>query len=155
MYIPCRKRGQTPGRGGGREMEFTPEEIAKLRELKSRAYPTPYTSGLEAGFTAIAHCVRGDWNNDALDGSERGEATGEYLVEAGNKMPAALDEIERLREALDDAGNAIARVVACCTYGSEEQAKVGAYGISHEAFTEIDAFIRKHGDLLNALKGGE
>lgn len=68
---------------------------------------------------------------------------------------SALDEIERLREALDDAGNAIARVVACCTYGSEEQAKAGAYGISHEAFTEIDAFIRKHGDLLNALKGGE
>lgn len=71
------------------------------------------------------------------------------------RAEAAERDVERLREALNDAGNAIAKVVACCTYGSEEQAKFGAYGISHEAFTLIDAFIRKHGDLLNTLEGGE
>ena len=74
---------------------------------------------------------------------------------AEQKLSELQAEIERLREALNDAGNAIAKVVACCTYVSEEQAKFGAYGISHEAFTLIDAFIRKHGDLLNTLEGGE
>ena len=82
-------------------MGFTQEEIARLRELADKAYPRPYISGPEAGFTAIAYHANGSWNHDALDGSERGEATGTYLVKAGNVLPAALDEIERLRAALE------------------------------------------------------
>jgi len=81
-------------------LKFTQEEIARLRELADKAYPRPYISGQEAGFTAIAHHANGNWNNDALDGLERGEATGAYLVKAGNVLPDALDEIERLRDAL-------------------------------------------------------
>jgi len=70
-------------------------------------------------------------------------------------VPILRAEIERLRGALDSAGDVIASVVACCTYGSEAQAKAGAYGISHEAFTKIDQFIRKYSDILNTLDGVE
>lgn len=75
-----------------------------------------------------------------------------YLEEDKAKLTA---EVERLRGALDSAGDVIASVVACCTYGSEAQAKAGAYGISHEAFTKIDQFIRKYSDILNTLDGVE
>lgn len=78
---------------------------------------------------------------------------------AGDLILARLKELEaeneRLRGALDSAGDVIASVVACCTYGSEAQAKAGAYGISHEAFTKIDQFIRKYSDILNTLDGVE
>ena len=76
----------------------------------------------------------------------------------GKILTDALIENVKLKEALNEAGDVIASIVSCCTYGSEEQARAGAYGISHEAFTRIDAFIRKYGDLLQAIdpkKGGE
>lgn len=75
-----------------------------------------------------------------------------------NPIPSLLARAENAEKALNDAGDVIASIVACCTYGSEEQAKAGAYGLSHEAFTRIDTFIRKYGDLLQAIdpkKGGE
>lgn len=54
------------------------------------------------------------------------------------------EDAERLAKQCDEAGNVIATVVGCCTYSSEEKAKTGAYGISHEAFTKIDGYIRNY-----------
>lgn len=63
--------------------------------------------------------------------------------------PEALDHIERLQKRvqelerlLDKANACIGSVVACCTYGSEQAAKTGAYGISPDAFTKIDTYMR-------------
>lgn len=65
-------------------------------------------------------------------------------------------ENEQLRAALGTAADTIAAVVRGCTYESEEQAKAGVYGISHEAFIKIYEFIKTYEDIRkHALKGGE
>lgn len=69
---------------------------------------------------------------------------------------AAFDEMkacaEKAEALLDVALGAITSVVACCTYGTEEQAKSGAYGISRDAFVKIDKFMRMYSE---AVKGDE
>lgn len=50
--------------------------------------------------------------------------------------------IAELEGLLDKANACIGSVVACCTYGSEQSAKTGAYGISLDAFTKIDTYMR-------------
>ena len=68
-------------------------------------------------------------------------------------------EIDRLREELkytDDllkeATETIGAVVACCTYNSNNDAKIGIYGIDEKAFTKIDQFITHYNDAVSAGK---
>ena len=68
-------------------------------------------------------------------------------------------EIDRLKEELkytDDllkeATETIGAVVACCTYNSNNDAKIGIYGIDEKAFTKIDQFITHYNDAVSAGK---
>ena len=77
-----------------------------------------------------------------------------------------LDEIERLQdkiaeleaelkitdELLKEATETIGAVVACCTYNSNDDAKIGIYGIDQKAFTRIDQFITHYNDAVSAGK---
>lgn len=114
-------------------MNFTPEEIAIQRAFFARAHPT-------------------DRYPLWFDITEWEQVARTTHADALTVIELQREEIERLREALDSAADAVASVVACCTYGSEEQAKHGAYGISHEAVTKIDFFMRNHTGIL---KGDE
>ena len=63
-------------------------------------------------------------------------------------------ERNELEAALDKAVETIGSVIGCCTYGSNEEAKQGAYGICHEAFTKIDEFIKylyNHADIDHTI----
>jgi hypothetical protein len=90
--------------------EFTPEFIAEQLALAAKATPRPWrTWDSERGFIGIA-------NNEAVDlgtasraddvciiseevNDHRCAEDATYIVTAANNYPAALDEIERLREA--------------------------------------------------------
>jgi len=64
------------------------------------------------------------------------------------------ERITELEAALDKAVETIGSVIGCCTYGSNEEAKQGAYGISHQAFTKIDEFIKylyNHADIDHTI----
>ena len=144
-------------------MKFTPEFIAEARKLAEKATARPWVLDWNWESFNLAGRKYSAWaQTPAISGDSLPDVEPQvtcdrlYTEAAANNYPDALAEIERLREALDAATDAIAFTVACCTYGSEEQAKVGAYGISHEAFTKIDAFIRKYAlDKGEALKGGD
>jgi hypothetical protein len=43
-------------------------------------------------------------------------------------------------------------VVACCTYNSNDDAKICIYGIDQKAFTRIDQFITHYNDAVSAGK---
>lgn len=64
------------------------------------------------------------------------------------------EENIRLREALGTAADTIAAVVRGCTYESEERAKTGVYGISHEAFVMIYEFIETYEDIRKHVTKG-
>lgn len=55
-------------------------------------------------------------------------------------------------ELLKEATEAIGAVVACCTYNSNDDAKIGIYGIDQKAFTRIDQFITHYNDAVSAGK---
>jgi ribosomal protein L37E len=68
-------------------------------------------------------------------------------------------EIDRLRAKFDttdnllsEATSTIGAVIACCTYNSNEDAKIGIYGIDLKAFTMIDQFITHYNDAVSAGK---
>lgn len=159
-------------------MKFTPEEIANYRELINNVKETEArakecaSSEIYYGVTREAALARLELNRiagavllDALNEIERLRVIERKAVEQSEYIQhegltefegAGLRaEIARLRWALEAATDTIAAVVGCCTYGSEEQAKVGAYWISPEAFTKIDTFIRTYALDDEALKGGE
>jgi len=64
------------------------------------------------------------------------------------RMTAELAELRERFEVTDDLLNhatvTIGAVIACCTYNSNEDAKIGIYGISPDAFTRIDRFITRY-----------
>jgi hypothetical protein len=64
------------------------------------------------------------------------------------KLTAELAELRERFEVTDDLLNqatvTIGAVIACCTYNSNEDAKIGIYGISPDAFTRIDQFITNY-----------
>lgn len=70
------------------------------------------------------------WNHRPIEDALNAEIT---------RLTARVQELEGL---LDKANACIGSVVACCTYGSEQSAKIGAYGISLDAFTKIDTYMR-------------
>ena len=53
---------------------------------------------------------------------------------------------------LKEATETIGAVIACCTYNSNDDAKIGIYGIDQKAFTRIDQFITHYNDAVSAGK---
>ena len=72
------------------------------------------------------------------------------------RLNAELAELRERFEVTDDLLNqatvTIGAVIACCTYNSNEDAKVGIYGISPDAFTRIDQFITNYKRAVSAGK---
>lgn len=71
-------------------------------------------------------------------------------------LNARIDELEAelkiTDELLKEATETIGAVVACCTYNSNDDAKIGIYGIDQKAFTRIDQFITHYNDAVSAGK---
>ena len=61
-------------------------------------------------------------------------------------------ELKITDELLKEATETIGAVVACCTYNSNDEAKIGVYGIDQNAFTKIDQFITHYNDAVSAGK---
>ena len=61
-------------------------------------------------------------------------------------------ELKITDELLKEATETIGAVVACCTYNSNDDAKIGIYGIDQKAFTRIDQFITHYNDAVYACK---
>lgn len=61
-------------------------------------------------------------------------------------------ELKITDELLKEATETIGAVVACCTYNSNDDAKIGIYGIDQKAFTRIDQFITHYNDAISAGK---
>jgi len=53
---------------------------------------------------------------------------------------------------LKEATETIGAVIACCTYNSNDDAKIGIFGIDQKAFTMIDQFITHYNDAISAGK---
>jgi len=73
-----------------------------------------------------------------------------------DRLTAELAELRKRFEVTDDLLNqatvTIGAVIACCTYNSNEDAKIGIYGISPDAFTRIDQFITNYNRAVSAGK---
>ena len=75
------------------------------------------------------------------------------IEDALNKRIAELEaELKITDELLKEATETIGAVVACCTYNSNDDAKIGIYGIDQKAFTRIDRFITHYNDAVSAGK---
>jgi hypothetical protein len=61
-------------------------------------------------------------------------------------------EIKTTDDLLKEATETIGAVVACCTYNSNDDAKIGIYGIDQKSFTRIDQFITHYNDAVSAGK---
>ena len=59
-------------------------------------------------------------------------------------------EIKATDDLLKEATETIGAVIACCTYNSNNDAKIGVYGIDQNAFTRIDKFITHYNDAVSA-----
>ena len=95
----------------------------------------------------IVSCVCGchivkfeKWTNDE----------GAWLIELGDD--ALESQLKITDELLKEATETIGAVVACCTYNSNDDAKIGIYGIDQKAFTRIDQFITHYNDAVSAGK---
>ena len=81
-----------------------------------------------------------EWNNRPIE-------------DALNARIAKLEaELKITDELLKEATETIGAVVACCTYNSNDDAKIGIYGIDQKAFTRIDQFITHYNDAVSAGK---
>ena len=61
-------------------------------------------------------------------------------------------ELKITDELLKEATETIGAVVACCTYNSNDDAKIGIYGIDQKAFTRIDQFMTHYNVAISAGK---
>ena len=113
--------------------------------------------------------VKVDWNNrpieDALN-ARIAELELRLDVYNGNMYDVVVDENAKLEaeltelkerfditdELLKEATETIGAVVACCTYNSNDDAKIGIYGIDQKAFTRIDQFMTHYNDAISAGK---
>ena len=90
------------------------------------------------------------------------EMTGDAPSECWNRRPiedalrARIAELEQELNTTDgllkEATETIGAVVACCTYNSNDDAKIGIYGIDQKAFTRIDQFMTHYNDTISAGK---
>ena len=75
------------------------------------------------------------------------------IEDALNARIAELEaELKITDELLKEATETIGAVVACCTYNSNDDAKIGIYGIDQKAFTRIDQFMTHYNDAISAGK---
>ena len=78
------------------------------------------------------------------------------LLDENARLTAELAELRERFDVTDDLLNqatvTIGAVIACCTYNSNEDAKIGIYGISPDAFTRIDQFITNYNHAVSAGK---
>ena len=78
------------------------------------------------------------------------------LLEDNHKLEAELasrdEELKITDGLLKEATETIGAVIACCTYNSNDDAKIGIYGIDQNAFTKIDQFITHYNDAVSAGK---
>jgi hypothetical protein len=76
-----------------------------------------------------------------------------YTFQQLNQRIAELEEELKYTDGLlKEATETIGSVVACCTYNSNNDAKIGIYGIDNKAFTKIDQFITHYNDAISAGK---
>ena len=121
--------------------EFTTERIAELKNIISKATPTPYyfcvypdqiseneTHPLEGKELKIIACpgdgnhifgifAEGEWVNDYFDFVEN---NAEYIVIACNNLPKALDEIERLQKRVQELEKMLAYIRDYSDVGIDE-----------------------------------
>ena len=102
-----------------------------------------------------------DWNTRPIEDALRAQlekrtAELHYANTACMEMKNELDrlnaEIKTTDDLLKEATETIGAVVACCTYNSNDDAKIGIYGIDQKAFTRIDQFITHYNDAVSAGK---
>jgi len=102
-----------------------------------------------------------DWNTRPIEDElqaeiEKRTAELHYANTACMEMKRELDrlnvEIKTTDDLLKEATETIGAVVACCTYNSNDDAKIGIYGIDEKAFTKIDQFITHYNDAVSASK---
>lgn len=101
------------------------------------------------------------WNTRPIEDELRAElekrtAELHYANTACMEMKHELDclnaEIKTTDDLLKEATETIGAVIACCTYNSNDDAKIGIYGIDQKAFTMIDQFITHYNDAISAGK---
>lgn len=80
------------------------------------------------------------WNTRPIEDALRAEIA---------RLRAKFDTTDKL---LSEATSTIGAVIACCTYNSNDDAKIGIYGIDQKAFTRIDQFIIHYIDAVSAGK---
>ena len=76
----------------------------------------------------------------------------EEIIELRAELARRDKELKITDGLLKEATETIGAVVACCTYNSNEDAKIGIYGIDKEAFTRIDKFMTHYNDAVSAGK---
>jgi hypothetical protein len=109
--------------------------------------------------------ARGYWNQRPLEDALHAEIdrrdeelalTEKKLCNVDRSARAEIDrlnaEIKTTDDLLKEATEAIGAVVACCTYNSQDDAKIGIYGIDKKAFTRIDQFITHYNEAVSAGK---
>ena len=102
------------------------EEVAELRKQK---YIPVHDTLTDAGKEYYEKCIRQE------------------------KELARRDEELKITDGLlKEATETIGAVIACCTYNSNDDAKIGIYGIDKNAFTMIDQFITHYNDAVSAGK---
>ena len=99
--------------------------------------------------------IHNEFAQPILECLEHGAGTcrNENLIEELRAELARRDEELKITDGLlKEATETIGAVVACCTYNSNEDAKIGVYGISPDAFTRIDRFITRYNRAVSAGK---
>ena len=73
-------------------------------------------------------------------------------IEQRHELARRDEELKITDGLLKEATETIGAVIACCTYNSNDDAKIGIYGIDQNAFTRIDQFITHYNDAVSAGK---
>lgn len=91
--------------------------------------------------------------NHALDQINRDiQTAAAHLDEVLAELARKGEELKITDDLLKEATETIGAVVACCTYNSNDDAKIGIYGIYKKAFTRIDQLITHYNDAVSAGK---
>ena len=93
------------------------------------------------------HIVANNWNTRPIEDGLRAE-----LARLTAELAETREQFEVTDDLLNQATVTIGAVIACCTYNSNEDAKIGIYGISPDAFTRIDQFIANYNRAVSAGK---
>ena len=119
-----------------------------MSELKPCPFCGAMPTKLNSGYTcSTLGCALQENTVSAKDWNTR------PIEDALNARIAELEaELKITDELLKEATEAIGAVVACCTYNSNDDAKIGIYGIDQKAFTRIDQFITHYNDAVSAGK---